>query len=167
MKIIVHILFFLLPAFSFAQKKELTYKDLKVLTGNWAGQLVYTDYSDDKTQVTLSAKLGVVDMNDSVALNFTYTEPNGKTVTDKGSMRIYEEGKKLWYDGFEFDILAVRRNGERLIVIAEREGSDNNKQSDIRETFIIGPMVFNIKKEVKYEGAEKFFTRNTLQFKKN
>lgn len=167
MKIIVHILFFLLPAFSFAQKKELTYKDLKGLTGNWAGQLVYTDYSDDKTQVTLPTKLEVVDMNDSVALNFTYMEPNGKTVMDKGSLRTYEEGKKLWYDGFEFDILAVRRNGERLIVIAEREGPDNNKQADIRETFVIGPMVFYIKKEVKYEGTDKFFTRNGMQFKKN
>lgn len=167
MKTILYILFILLPVFSFAQKKEFTDKDLKALTGNWAGQLVYTDYSDDKTQVTLPAKLQVLDMNDSVALNFTYTEPNGKTVTDKGSLRTYEEGKKLWYDGFDFDILAVRRNGERLIIIAEREGSDNNKQADIRETFVIGPMVFNIKKEVKYEGAEKFFTRNTLQLKKN
>ena len=51
-------------------------------------------------------------------------------------------------------------------IIADREGSDNNKEADIRETFIVGPGVFNITKEVKYEGKEKYFTRNQLQCRK-
>jgi hypothetical protein len=166
MKIILTGLCFFLSALSFAQNRGFTYKDLKGLEGNWAGQLVYTDYSDDIKQVSLQASLSVIDMKDSLGMSFMYTEPNGKTVTDKYSMRIYGNGEKLVYDGMEFDISAVRRSGPRLVVIVEREGTDNNREADIRETFIIGPAVFNIQKEVRYEGSEKYFTRNKIQFTK-
>lgn len=141
-------------------------RDLEGLPGYWTGQLTYTDYSDDKKQVSLSTKLEIINKKDSLQLNYTYTEPNGKTVTEKGDIRIYEDGKQLAYDGGEFDIVAVRRFGDRLTIIGERDGTDNNKEATIRETFIIGPGIFNIVKEVKYENAEKFLVRNQLQLRK-
>ncbi len=166
MKIIFSIAFFFFSVATSAQRNSASMKDLKGLQGNWGGQLTYTDYSDDKKQVTLPTTLAIVDMNDSIGLSFIYTEPTGKTVTEKSSMRIYEDGKNMSYEGKGYDIDAVRRNGERLTIIIETEGTDNNKTADIRFTFIIGPAVFNIQKQVKYEGTEKYFTRNTLQFTK-
>ncbi len=165
MKIILSVSFFLLSALAIAQNKGLTYKDLRGLQGNWAGQTITTGYLDKK-QVTFQTTLVVIDMIDSIRLTFNNTEPNGKSVTNKNSMRIYEDGKKLGYDGEEFDIAAVRRNGERLIVIVEREGTDNKKPVDFRYTFIIGPAVFNIQEETKYEGDEKYFVTNKIQLTK-
>jgi len=166
MKFILSSLLLLSSTIAFTQKKGATMRDLDGLPGSWAGTLTYTDYSDDKKQVTLPTKLEIVGRNDSLIFNYSYTEPNGKVVTDKGDMRIYDDGKQLLYDGNEFDIVAVRRVGDRLTIIGDREGKDNDKDAAIRETFVIGPGVFNITKEVKYETAEKFFVRNKLQLRK-
>ena len=167
MKLILTSLLFLSATFAFAQKKGATMRDLEGLPGNWTGTLTYTDYSDDKKQVSLLAKLEIVTINDSLRFKYSYTEPNGKVVKDNGDMRIYNEGKQLLYDGHEFDVMAVRRVGPRLTIIGERDGTDNDKEAIIRETFVIGSGVFNITKEVKYETAAKFFVRNQLQLRKN
>ena len=166
MKLVFTSLLFLFATVASAQKKGATMRDLAGLPGKWSGTLTYTDYSDDKKQVVLPAKLEIVNLADSLGFKYSYTEPNGKVVTDNGDMRIYGEGKQLNYDGHQYDIMAVRRMGERLTIIAERDGQDNDKESIIRETFIIGPGVFNITKEVKYETAEKFIVRNHLQLRK-
>ena len=142
-------------------------KDLAGLPGSWTGTLTYTDYSDDKKQVVLPTSLTIADLKDSLSLTYSYTEPNKKIVTEVGSLYVYEGGETLFYDGNEFDIVAVRRLGDRLTIIADREGMDNNKEADIRETFIIGPATLNVHKEVKYEGTEKYFMRNQLNLKKN
>ena len=166
MKLILTSVLVLSATFAFAQKKDATMRDLAGLPGTWTGQLTYTDYKDDKTQVSLATKLEIINSTDSLQFKYAYTEPNGKVVKDNGDMRIYNDGKQLSYDGHEFDIMAVRRKGERLTIIGERDGTDNDKEAIIRETFIIGPGVFNIVKEVKYETAEKFLLRNQLQLRK-
>ena len=166
MKLILTSLLFISATAAFAQKKDATMRDLAGLPGNWIGQLTYTDYKDDKTQVTLPTKLEIMMVNDSLRFQYSYTESNGKVVKDNGDMSIYNDGKQLFYDDHEFDVMAVRRKGDRLTIIGERDGTDNDKEAIIRETFIIGPGVFNIVKEVKYETAEKFFVRNQLQLRK-
>ena len=167
MKLILASFFVLSATFAFAQKKGATMRDLDGLPGKWSGTLIYTDYSDDKKQVSLAAKLEIIKLADSLGFKYSYTEPNGKVVTNNGDMNIYGDGKQLTYDGRQFDIMAVRRMGERLTIIAERDGQDNHKDAVIRETFVIGPGVFNVTKEVKYETAEKFIVRNQLQLRKN
>jgi len=149
-----------------AQKKGVTMQDFQGLPGSWTGQLTYTDYSDDKKQATLQAKLEIVDRQDSLELSTAYTDPDGKTVADKGSLRIFDDGKQLFYDGNEFDIISVRRLGDRLTITADRDGKDNNKEAAIRETFIIGTGIFNITKQISYDGTNKFFVRNMMQFRK-
>ena len=144
------------------QKPAITNKDITGLQGNWEGKLVYTDYHDDKTSVTLPAKVGIKESADSLLLEYTYTEPNGKDVKDKANLRLMSNNTVLVYDGQENDVLGVHRRGDRLIIITGREGTDNNKEAQIRETFTIGPSVFIILKEVMYGGMTKYFTRNQL-----
>lgn len=166
MRYAVSILFMFFVSICPAQKKSASPADLKDLPGNWKGQLVYTDYKDDKTQVTLQTTIHISSSGDSMLMDFTYTEPNGKKVTDKGSIRIYNDGKNIYYDGNEYDIIRVARNGARLTIIAEREGNDNDREADIRDTFIIGPDNINFKKEVKYVNEAKYFVRNNIMMVK-
>ncbi len=166
MKIILSCLFLFFSVCATAQRNGLTDKDLKDLAGNWSGTLTYTDYSDDKTHTSLPTQLVIVDLKDSLGLNFTYTEPNGKKVTDKSSLRIYEDGDKLNIDGHVYFIAAVRRKGIRLTIIAENEGEDNNKAAEIRQTIIIGPSILNILKEVRYTGMKDYFIRSKTELQK-
>ena len=115
---------------------------------------------------SLPALLIITSKTDSLGLDYSYTQTNGKIVANKGDLRIYNEGTNLQLDGIEYVIVAVRREGPRLTIIAERDGTDNNKEATIRQTFIIGPGILNITKEVKYETQEKFFVRTYMRLRK-
>lgn len=141
-------------------------KDFQDLTGTWTGKLVYTDYGDDKTQVSLPAQAQIVYLKDSVLMNFTYTEPNGKQVIDKGSLRMYGDGDKISINGEEYLVNAVRRKGVRLSIIAEKEGTDINKEAIIRKTVIMGPGILIINKYVQYTGAKTWLLRNKTELSK-
>lgn len=167
MKIIFSILFFFFSMIVIAQPpRGVTNNELKALVGNWAGSMVYTDYNKGISQVTLQTQLEIVDMKDSLALNFIYTEPNGKKVIEKKYMRIYEEGNKLSFDSAQFDIMEIRRRGVRLTIIAEREGADNFRSADFMQTIIIGPGILNITKEVRYRDMVEYSIRYRLALKK-
>lgn len=166
MKIILSFLFLSISVIAAAQRGGVTESELKKLVGSWAGTLTYTDYSDDKTQSTLPAKLEIVDLKDSLGFNYTYTEPNGKLVTDKSSLRFYTEGDKLGIDGETWFLSEVRRRGIRLTLIADKDATDNNKEAEIRKIITIGPSTLNIIKQVKYKGAKDYFIRNKTELQK-
>ena len=168
MKIICSILFFFLSVCVVAQRPTgVTEKELKDLVGNWAGTMVYTGYGNDKSQVTLATTLEIVDMKDSLVFNYTYTEPGGKQVKEKNSMRIYEDGNRLSFDSAQFDIVATRRRGPRLTIIAEREGAENFRSADFQETIILGPGILNFTKGIRYmDMTDAYFIRKRLTLKK-
>jgi len=167
MKFILTSLLLLITTFAFTQKKGATMRDFDSLPGNWTGQFIY--YTSDAagvTQTTVQTKLEIVNKVDSLVLNFTPVAANSKTSAFQSSLRIFDDGKQLFYDSHEFDIVAVRRVGQRLTIIADREGTDDKKDATIRETFVIFPGVLNVTTEVKYDTAEKFIVRNKLELKK-
>ena len=166
MKLILASLLLFPVIFACAQKRGATQHDLDSLPGYWTGSITFTDYSDDHTKQSLPALLIITSKTDSLALDYSYTQTNGKIVANKGDLRIYNEGTNLQLDGIEYVIVAVRREGPRLTIIAERDGTDNNKEATIRQTFIIGPGILNITKEVKYETQEKFFVRTYMRLRK-
>ncbi len=164
MKIISSAFFFFLLFCGYAQnsKKGLTEKDLKDLVGTWSGSMIVTSSADEKTQQTISTLLEIVDLKDSLGFNFTYTEPGGKQLTEKNSLRIYDDGNMLSFDSAQFDIVEIRRRGARLSVIAEREGVDKYLSADFQETIIIGPGILNITKGIRYMDMTAYFIRKRL-----
>ncbi len=166
MKIILVCLLLFSSFFATAQKGGVTADELKKLAGNWSGILTYTDYSNDKSKTSLPTKLEIVDLKDSLRFNYTYTEPSGKLVKNKGSLRYLKEEDQLIIDGDTYYVNAVRRRGVRLTIIADREGTDNDKPAEIRKTITIGPSLLIIIKEVKYSGAKEYFIRNKTELQK-
>ncbi len=165
MKAIFIILFFSFSFSSLAQIEggSLTYKDLKDLAGNWGGTMVYTA---ETSQLTFQSKLEIVDMKDSLMFSFINTGADGKQVTEKYAMYIFENGNKLRFDSNEFEIVAIRRRGVRLTIIIEREGVDKYRSAEFQDTIIIGPVNLNIERKIRYTDAVDYFIRSRTSLTK-
>ena len=141
-------------------------KDLKLLPGNWAGTIVYTDVAKNNAQVTLQSGLVIAEQADSLALYYNYAEASGEEINDTNYLRIYDKEDKLSIDGEMYDIVYTARKGPRLIVVGEKQGFDNNRVADLRQTLTFGQANLNILKEVRYMENEFYFIRSRAIFKK-
>jgi hypothetical protein len=163
MKIIPAILFFVFSFAANAQRLGFTGKDLKGLPGKWSGSMAYTA---EMNQVTYKSVLSITDLKDSLLLSYIHTGPDEKTDTVQYAMRIYDDGNKLQFDSSEYEIVAVRRKGPRLVVIADRSGVDKFKSADFQLTLTIGPGYLNIVKGIRYMDMVEYFIRYRSVFTK-
>lgn len=133
-------------------------RDLQLLTGlPWTGSLTYLDYRANK-KVTIASNLTVSQSKESpLAWIFEYQYPDEPKANSKEIVTISKDGKAI--DG-ETVVGRVKLAGNRLRIITEKSGSDNNKKALFRFTYLIDPKNFSIKKEVRYEGALEFIERN-------
>ncbi|MGB5006119.1 MAG: hypothetical protein WBO39_04230 [Ferruginibacter sp.] len=168
MKIFLSILVFVFSTAVFAQNNRglVFNKDLDVLPGNWGGTIVYTDVTKNNTQVTLQSGLVITGQADSLALYFNYAEASGMEINDTNYIRIYDKEDKLSIDGEMYDIVYTARKGPKLIVVGEKQGFDNNRVADLRQTLTFGQANLNILKEVRYMENEFYFIRSRAIFKK-
>ena len=162
MKIIVSALLIFFQLTAVAQNNSISNAELKALVGNWTGTAVNTVFINGQNQVTLAVVLEVVDMKDSLQLNFTYTEPGGKQLTETNYLYVYNNSSKLSFDSAQFDIAEIRRRGVRLTVYAEREGYENYKSVDFQDILLIGPGILNITKGIRAADAVDFAIRKRL-----
>lgn len=64
---------------------------LAFLEGEWVGELVYLDYQDNTSEVTLPVSVGFAPSGDaSFAGSYVYTEPNGSKVSSDGPIAIVD-----------------------------------------------------------------------------
>ncbi len=167
MKIILSaILIFFQLAATAQSNNKVTNAEFKALIGSWMGTAVNTIFINGQNQVTMAVTLEVVDMKDSLQLNFIYTEPGGKQFTETNSLYIYDNGSKLSFDSAQFDIAEIRRRGVRLSIYAERPGYENYKSVDFQDILLIGPGIFNITKGVRGDNAVDFAIRKRLTLTK-
>jgi hypothetical protein len=167
MKILFSALFIFLQITVLAQTaKPVTNAELKALVGNWTGPMVATGFVDGKNQHSYSTTLEVVDMQDSLMFNFTFTGEAGKQLIEKYPLRIYDNGDKLSFDSTEFEIKDILRRGIRLTIYAEREGYDQNRRVEWQDIFIIGPGILNITKGIRYPDMIDFSIKKRLTLTK-
>jgi hypothetical protein len=166
MKIILSASLIFLQLAALAQNNSITNAEFKALVGNWTGTSVNTVTSGAVNQITLSVALEVVDLKDSLQLNFTYTEPGGKQSVETNFLYVYDNSSKLSFDSAQFDIAEIRRRGVRLSIYAEREGYENYKPVDFQDILIIGPGILNITKGVRSGDAVDFAIRKRLTLTK-
>lgn len=166
MKIILSVLLIFLQLAALAQNNSISNAEFKALIGNWTGTAVNTVFTNGQNQVTLSVALEVVDMKDSLQLNFNYTQTDGKQSTETNYMYVYNNSSKFSFDSAQFDIAEIRRRGVRLTIYAEREGYENYKSVDFQDIIIIGPGILNITKGIRSADAVEFSIRKRLTLTK-
>lgn len=156
MKIILSVSLIFLQLATLAQNNSITNAEFKALVGSWTGTAVNTVSGGAVSQITLSVTLEVVDLKDSLQLNFTYTELGGKQAAETNFLYVYNNSSKLSFDSAQFDIAEIRRRGVRLSIYAEREGYENYKPVDFQDILLIGPGIFNITKGIRSGDAVDF-----------
>lgn len=167
MKIITSaILIFFQLAVTAQINNKVTNVEFKALVGSWTGTAVNTVFINGQNQVILAVTLEVIDLKDSLQLNFIYTEAGGKQFTEKNSLYIYDNGGKLSFDSAQFDIAEIRRRGVRLSIYAERPGYENYKPVDFQDILLIGPGILNITKGIRADDAVDFAIRKRLTLTK-
>lgn len=165
-------IFMLFCTVGFSQKKATAFQDfLKSLQGDWKGKLTYTDYRNDSTQVTMDVWLKSNMYNNYLVKEFYYREPDGKTKQKAKSIDTtsIDDKKSKWFEtGYKlpFKIKKYENKDDIQKMLIETIDTDNNKLSTIRITITSSLNAMTIKKEVKYNGTNHFFTRHTFYYTK-
>ena len=141
-------------------------KEIDNLLGNWEGSLTYIDYNSNEPY-KMPCNLEIKSKKQNRKLVFKYEYPNEPKANGVGKLKISKDGKIL--DGRRI-VSRKKRNNEEVELITEHRGKDGNenRSARIRNVYIIGKNTFIMKKEVKFDGTEKWLKRNEYSFvKKN
>ena len=130
--------------------------DLQRLAGaRWSGTLTYLDYGRN-AKVSIPSQL-VVTREGDAAWTFEYVYPKEPQANGKKTVALAEGGRT--FDGATVVERAALADGT-LRIVTESDGTDNDRPSRFRYTYLLGANSFSIKKEVRPTGAAEFFQRN-------
>jgi len=149
---------------AFMDAPKVKPKDLQRLTGRqWVGTLTYADYRTNK-KVSILSNLSVTrSAEDKLSWVFAYAYPDEPKANSKDRITISQDGKTI--DG-EIVVKRTYPGGDRLELVTEKTGTDNDKSALFRFTYLISASGFSIKKEVRYEGTTDFIERNLYSWKR-
>lgn len=161
MKILQITAFLVLFLVSSAAAQSVMPTDLKPLEGGeWVGELTYLDYSSNK-KTSIESNLKVAATADSRAWQFEYLYPKEPKANGKFDVRLSADGRTF---NDQMVIEKTKLADGTLQLVTTKEGTDNNKKALFKYTYLLGPTKFSIKKEVKVEGGDAFFERNTYSW---
>jgi hypothetical protein len=144
------------------------------LSGSFTGALRYRDYQDSTRFVTLPTELvGVLNADSgSVRLDFTYDDGPGKTVRSSDRFALAANTTELRWGpadgGRPPSVFKVRSLSGRdtIRLVAESEGSDDNRPATLRETITISAGAVAILKEVRFSSASSWLFRHEYTFRR-
>ena len=145
--------------------QTITSEDLTKIKGTWMGHLIYTDYSNDQTQVKLETNLVADWKKNSGLLVFEYIEPNGKVVRGKQKIKLGKNSSQFYMDG-EWRVIDFQKTEANWKLMLEKVGKDNNRDAVIQQELQVSAVDLTIVKSVKYAGTDQFFVRNRYEFKR-
>lgn len=142
------------------QLPTVTAADFEGLVGtDWAGELSYLNYREP-TRSTIPVRLELAIDEGVVKYGLAY--PGEAEANNRGDFVIGEDGRSL--EGAT--IVSRHRDGDRLIIVAEKDGEDAEKPARLRFTYSISPNDFSWRKDVRFEGENEFFNRNEFALKR-
>jgi hypothetical protein len=164
MKVFVFALLAAFAALFSPQAAKVSTEDLRSLTGaRWTGTLTYLDYRSNK-KVSIPSNLTVTQAaGDETSWVFEYEYPDEPKANGKQTLKI-EEGGAVFDGEKVVERTGLDGGGFRLVTV--KRGRDNDKDALFRFTYTLDRSTFNIKKEVRPEGATEFFERNEYSWKR-
>lgn len=130
--------------------------------GEWKGSLTYLDYSSGKPfTMPANATLAQSANPNEIVLALVY--PKEPKANGNDTLRIEKKGMEI--DGAA--VVSKTVNAEGILeIITERNGIDgnDNKKAVIRHIYRINKNVFSSRKEIKFDGEEKWILRNEYSF---
>ena len=152
------LLLVIISGFAFiSQMTSVAVKDFKPAFGKWKGSLTYLDYSTGKPY-SMPANITIT-ANKKQGLILSLEYPDEPKANVKDTLVISTDGTML--DGAT--VVSNKKNNEGIReVITEINGTDgnDNRKAVLRHIYKIGKQMFVSRKEVRFEGEEKFILRN-------
>jgi hypothetical protein len=148
------------PALAFMQLADpVTVKDLKPAFGQWKGSLTYLDYSSGKpysmpANVTISK-----DKKNDHQLILAFQYPDEPKANEIDTLILSNDGLQI--NGAM--VISKEKTGNGLLqIITEKPGVDgnDNRKAVVKHIYTISKKVLVIRKEIRFEGEEKFIMRN-------
>jgi hypothetical protein len=143
---------------------RLKTRDLQILTGQqWTGTLTYLDYRSNKRVSIVSNLIVRQSKKDKRDWIFEYQYPDEPKANSQETVTISQDGRTI---NGERVIERGNLASDRLKIVTEKSGMDNDKKALVRYIYLISAKSFSIKKEVKYEGTEEYIERNQYEWKR-
>lgn len=152
---------FILIAFAFAITTSVSVKDFKPAYGKWTGTITYLDYTSGKP-FTMPANVTISkNKKDPNQLILAFEYPEEPKANGNDTLTISRDGTMI-------DDTKVVSKAERegvLQIMTEKNGADgnDNKKALVRYVYSISKRSFIKKKEVKFDGEDKFIIRNEFK----
>ena len=137
---------------------SVSVKDFKPAYGKWTGTITYLDYTSGKP-FTMPANVTIgKNKKDAKELIFAFEYPNEPKANGNDTLIISSDGMMI---DDEKVVSKAEQNGV-LELITEKDGIDgnDNKKAVLRHIYSISKKSFVKRKEVKFEGEDKFIMRN-------
>lgn len=139
-------------------QNKISIADFKMAEGKWKGTLTYLDYTSGKPyKMPCNITLSSVDSNPQ-QLILANEYPDEPKANGNDTLVISRDGNMI-DDGM---VIVKDKKGGLLRVITEKNGVDGNenRKAVIRHIYEAGKKNFSVRKEIKFEGEERWKLRN-------
>lgn len=129
------------------------------LIGAWSGTLEYKDYQDETRRVTLPTELTIertAGESEALLFSYVYDDGPGKTVTSTETFVYRDSSNTLRWGDAMFQVHSV--NEQHLI--AQTEGSDNDRPATLQESITLDGDTLTIEKQVRDASSAEFTFRH-------
>ena len=150
--------YFTLAVAAFLFIATVSVKDFKPAFGKWKGTLTYLDYTSGKPY-SMPCNISVEkNKSNSQHLILSFEYPNEQKANDKDTAVISTDGKMI------DDELVVSKSKLKGVtqIVTEKNGVDGNdrRKALFRYTFEFSNNSFSKRKEVLFDGEDKWILRN-------
>lgn len=147
-----------------SERSAIEISDIQLLLGDWKGTLTYIDYSSNNPY-TMPCEVVIKAKKKNRKLYLYYTYPDEPKANSKGKLKISKDQFKL--NGQPIIARSTLSDGTIQIItsFSNKDGNDRQKAM-IRNIYIIGAEELIMRKEVQFEGTEKWLKRNEFNFKR-
>ena len=157
------IAFTLLFSLQSVGQKTITSDDLNLIIGKWTGSLTYIDYSSNEPY-TMPANLIVKQGKNKNQLLLLNNYPKEPKANNKEKIKISKNGSRL----NKIKVKSKEKiSGEKVKIVTEYSGKDNNKKAIIKTIYIVGKNELIIRKEVKIKSSDDWILRNEYKYSKS
>lgn len=136
----------------------ISVKDFKPALGKWRGSLTYLDYTSGKPYVMPCNITVRKNAANPRQLIFAIEYPDEPRANGNDTLTISTGGKMI------DDAAVVSKEKEKgfVTITADKNGTDgnDNRKAVIRHIYTIGKKSFSKRKEVKFDGEDKWILRN-------
>ncbi|MBC6609969.1 DoxX family protein [Hymenobacter sp. BT507] len=138
-----------------------------LLHADWHGTLTYRDYRSQQL-VTLATQLHATQTApQDLRLQYSYREPDGRTVAGTDHLRILADGTRMEWDGLLMQLHHKQQlPGHTLQLVLVGEGQDDNRPATIRHTVLLADQRYSVRKEVRFASDTTFLLRHEYQLQR-